>query len=153
MGEREVVLKTPAEPTETRGHSPYEPVARRKLGAPPEWKAYDWRLLESGDTLLTGGIPNDGPRNRRWRGVSPQRAVVTKEESDAELARFERETGKCHGCGGCGECVASVGVVEKPGTSILDGKFQRGVARYRIRTCSRCGGSGKAVVAEGAANA
>ncbi len=148
MSEREVILKSGQRPTATKPHTPYEPVARRKLDN-PLWQAHTWRLLDSGDTLLTGGVPNAGPKAKRWKGISDQQCVVTKEEAAREIDRYERETGKCSDCGGCGEKVFGFGVVAKPGASLMDRNgYQRGVTRYRIRACHRCNATGNAAPAK-----
>ena len=110
----------------------YGTAARKKLDAPPEWEWYGLKVIgEAGDTLVEGGIPNDGRKGSgRWRGVKGQTCVVTRDEVSAVRAEYERETGNCADCAGSGKTVKSVSVAD-------------GVA---YRPCSRCEGSGNAAL-------
>ncbi len=122
--------KKPREP-ERPFFNAWESVARRKLNAPPEWEWYavDGRTYrDSGDTIVTGGVPNKGVSgSKKWKGVKGQKAVVSETEIRDARAEYERVTGKCVGCCGCGE--------ELAGSSSVTGP--------RYRTCSKCKGSGR----------
>jgi hypothetical protein len=106
----------------------YLAAARKKLNAPPEWEWYALEVLTpTDDTLVTGGIPNAGGRSRRWRGVEPQKCVVTRADVAAVNDEYERDTGLCCRCAGTGETLASASV-------------DRG---NTYRKCARCVGTGK----------
>ena len=110
-------------------------IARKKLNAPTEWQWCKWKAV-SHDCLLAGGVPryvksgkNKGQKT--WRGVKLDELVIARTEIDAANAAYEKETGNCHACIGTGEVWAGSNFVTKTNT---------------LRTCSRCGGTGKAKV-------
>lgn len=108
-------------------------VARRKVSGPDGWEVCGWERIGGGpDLVVEGGVPRllkAGPRkgDKTWRDVPVQKAVVTREELEAEHARYEVATGKCGDCYGKGEVFASWHHVE--GT--------------KYRKCERCGGTGE----------
>lgn len=107
-------------------------LARRKLGALPEgFEFFEIRATKWG-TMLKGGVATvtkSGKNKGRKRWGGPHlTAIVTDEEYQAELARYERETGNCHECLGEKQTVAGW-------------HHQTG---WSYRTCHRCKGSGKA---------
>jgi hypothetical protein len=106
---------------------------------PPEWQ---WFYLNARDMpedfiQVQGGVPTafykSGPRKGRpkwgpredYEKLWIRRADVKETEH-----RWESETGKCHACEGSGERMRRVSAATK-----------------EFVTCSRCSGSGKAVVA------
>lgn len=109
----------------------YEMVARKKLDAPPDWQACNFKVIGV-DTLLEGAVPKirtRGPRKGQptWRGMKLQQVVVTQAELDAERKLYEKTTGNCSECTGSGEVVWSVSSTE--GT--------------KYRPCPKCAATGK----------
>lgn len=113
-----------------------EDIARRKLGAGPDWQWCKSEVIGAyghGDFLLSGGVPRilkSGPRKGRgtWAGITLDRCVVTQSEIAAEQRAYEASTGTCHRC--LGEKQTIHGVSSTNGTT------------YRV--CSRCMGTGLA---------
>ncbi len=117
-----------------------ETVARRKLpGLPADWRIAKWQAIgEAGNAVLftfmrvTTRVLRSGPNRGKERRTyhKPERtSVVTREETDAEEVRYERETGKCGNCAGNGQ--------EWAGWSAANG--------HRYRECSKCGATGLAL--------
>ena len=117
-----------------------ESVARRKVGTPPEWEVYRWERVENklhpasgyDDFIVHGGVPRTIKRGSRkgektWVVKQSRRVIVTGDEIKEEYERYEDETHKCGECFGDGEVFA--------GWSITSGA--------RMKTCKRCGGTGK----------
>lgn len=108
----------------------WESAARRIGGHPPEWKFYQFEVIDGG-MLVTGGVPRyvtRGPNKGqpRWKGRG-DRVLVGDAEHRAECSAYEHETGKCHKCWGTGQEFA--GWSRDQGT--------------HYRTCFRCKGTGK----------
>lgn len=104
-------------------------VAKNKMNI-PGWEPFAWEVIGNDGVLVTGGIPRllkRGPRKgeKTWDGKG-DKIVVVKSEIDAEMQRYERETGKCQDCFGTGRVFA--------GWSAASGK--------RTRACKRCAGDG-----------
>jgi hypothetical protein len=108
-------------------------IGRRKVSGPEDWEVCAWeRIGDGNDLVVEGGVPRllkVGPRKgkKTWRDVPLQKAVVTRDELEAEGARYEAETGNCGDCYGKGDVFA--GWSSAAGTE--------------YRTCGRCNGSGK----------
>lgn len=107
-------------------------VAKRKVGGGDGW---EWCSSEAvgRDFLIKGGVPTIVTRGKakgrkRWKGVPLDRALVSRDEFDAEAARYEAETGNCRECRGAGKTAYRWSKDE--GTS--------------YRECRSCGGTGKA---------
>lgn len=105
----------------------WEAIAKRKAGDIDGWEWGDVRAAGD-DLIVRGGVPNPGPRFRKWKGVQLTEVVVTKAEEQAEYERYERETG------GCGECFGE-------GQVLADWHRETG---KEYRPCPVCGGTGKA---------
>lgn len=110
-----------------------EDIARRKLGAPPEWSWCKSERIGTDSFLLEGGVPRllkSGPRKgqRTWRDVDLARCIVTDSEITADKATYEAQTGICHEC--LGEKVTLVSWSSTAGR--------------KTRECRRCKGSGSA---------
>lgn len=83
-----------------------ETIARRMLGAAPEWALASARSVQGG--LIVEGSPatviSRGKNKGRKRWSKPlQTVIVTEPDYAAEIARYEREEGKCHECFGEGK--------------------------------------------------
>lgn len=110
-----------------------EDIARRKLGAPPEWTWCKSERIGTDAFMLEGGIPRklkSGPRKGRntFKDCELAKVVVTDAEVKAEKAAYEASTGLCCECRG-----------EKVTTarwSTTEGR--------ETRECRRCKGSGTA---------
>lgn len=117
-----------------------EAAAKRKLNQlydlPPGLKPGSVELLGDGRFLVCAGPTrrvSKGPRKDTADLLSiTHRVIVTKEEIEAEQARYEVELGKCHICGGTGE-------------AFLSWHHTQGI---KTRECPRCGGTGDAPVGE-----
>lgn len=110
-----------------------ETVGLKKLGSPAGFVWYRWEAIGA-DVILTGcvssGVITKGARKGRPKYDGPkQQVVVTVMEEDAELARYEAETGECGHCMGDGKEFASWHHIN--GTT--------------WRECRSCHGSGKRV--------
>lgn len=95
------------------------------------WEPFKYEMIGK-DSLITGGVPRiltKGPRKGRktWDGAGTA-VVVTKDEVEAEAARYTAETGNCATCYGEGKVFASWHHIE--GTT--------------YRECNVCTGTGKA---------
>src|SRR5262249_42784812 len=116
--------------------------AREKYNLPPEW---EWFKLEAigpingpRDIMITGAVAPlkisgkyKGQHDWKKRDKSTEvRCVITEAEHTAFCLRFEAKTGSCFQCKGIGQQVT--------GWSSTEGTT--------YRTCTRCGGSGKAKV-------
>jgi hypothetical protein len=128
MGDVSTVLETPP----MRDESHMSRIARRKLGAPPEWELCGWERVGTDGVLITGGIPRllkSGPSKgkKTWRDSEITKAVVTKGEEAIERAAYEASTGNC------GECLGS-------GKTWAGWKLGEGSS---YRQCRDCSGTGK----------
>jgi hypothetical protein len=119
-------------------HSPdfYHIAASRKFTAPPGFAWYRWEAIGPDAVILTGcvssGLYAKGPRKGRPKYDGPPvRLVVTQREYEAEVARYESETGKCARCGGDGQAWA--GWHHETG--------------HEFKACRRCAATGKAKAA------
>ncbi len=113
---------------------------RREFNLPDDFHFYKWECFpNTGDTiyvaftgggrcpLLSRGKRKGEPNHRK--ATECQTFNVTITQSDQWEDDYESETGKCRECRGEGKTVWSVGV---------------GGTKYR--TCTACGGSGKAAL-------
>jgi hypothetical protein len=106
-----------------------EAVAKRKMDT-PGWEPYAWEAIGTDGTMVTGSIPRllkSGPRKgeKTWDGKG-DKVVVVKSEILAEMARYEKETGKCCQCMGQGKVAAGWSSATGP----------------RYRPCLICKGTG-----------
>lgn len=110
-----------------------EVAARKKIGAPPEWKAFQWEVvdhknIETSAIRVRGSVPIGTRRDGRprWGKVSDaDSAFIYREDVEAAKQEYERESGKCADCiGGLYCCGASVDL------------------GFKYRPCSRCDGKG-----------
>lgn len=110
-----------------------EVAARKKIGAPPEWKAFEWSVvdhknIETSAIRVRGSVPIGWRPNGRpkWGKVSEaESAFIYKADVEAAKQEYERESGKCADCiGGLYCCGASVDL------------------GYKYRPCDRCEGKG-----------
>lgn len=115
-----------------RGFDAMTAAARKKLGVGSAWEWYAWDALDGPgeEVLITGGVPSNPTAKKpsdRWKGVEPQRCVITRADMEAARAVYERETGLCASCN--------------------DGEQWSGWSRdhgHRYRPCTRCNATGKA---------
>jgi len=106
-----------------------ETVARRKLNVGPDWRVFSWEFVRPDNFLVEGCVPSTDLLGKvKWDG-KPSKTVVTRGERDAELARFEAETGKCGWC--CGDGLEFKSWDHKTGTE--------------HRPCRNCGGTGERI--------
>ncbi len=105
-----------------------EAVALRKVGNPDGFSIFAWERLGDGSTLIRMKfeVIQANGKQRKWSG-DEKTACVTKAEIDAEIVRYEAETGMCAECGGTKQ--------EWAGWSISDGN--------KYIECRRCGGTGR----------
>jgi hypothetical protein len=115
-------------------------ISRRKLDETPDWESFAWTRIGDMDGkkmpmdfLVKGGVPRllkSGPRKgeKTWRDAKTRECLVTEVEINAEMARYETETGNCSDCGGSGK--------EWAGWSADGGT--------KYRACNKCDGSGRA---------
>lgn len=108
-----------------------ESAARRKLKAPSEWLGFIFECIAE-DYIVTGAVPvgfySRGPRKGKpkWEGPGIK-VIVTRAETDAEVKRYEEETGNCAECLGTKEVFASWNI-------------KTGV---KMRPCQTCDATGK----------
>lgn len=106
--------------------------ARRKLCAPPDWKAYRFEAI-TGGFIVTGSEPVGtyltGPRkgSPKWVGKGVQ-VILSDVEVKAEEALYVQTTGNCHECLGKKKILDSWSKAE-------------GVKR---KPCPHCNATGKA---------
>lgn len=113
----------------------FNQIARRKLGAGPDWRWCVVQAVGSTDTtLVRGGVPRlkrsgKDKGGTTWRGVTLSDVTVTRDELRSEKANHEASTGECAECFGTGQRLS--------GWSVEHGT--------EYRPCSRCDATGKAV--------
>lgn len=111
-----------------------EEVVRAKLNAPPEWKAYRWKMIGQDVCEVTGGIQK--ATGKKWGGVKkrPHHGKEYAHISEIEVARKEYEkNGDCAECLGTGQLMKSWS--SESGTT--------------FKGCSKCAGTGKSEIARG----
>jgi len=109
-------------------------VALRKIGKPEAFSVCGWEALDDGSCLVRMKLelPRVDGERRKWIG-GEKTACVTVQETDAEEARYEADTGKCSKCDGTGQ--------QWDGWSAANGN--------RFKPCTKCGATGRPANATG----
>ena len=114
-------------------------IAKRKNGD-EDWQPFSFKVIGKNmeDTLVTGGIAKivKTGRNKgkfKWnKDCIETQEIVTQAEYEAEVERYEKETGNCAECLGRGETLNRI-------TKSIEGNTY--IPQYK--TCKRCNGGVK----------
>lgn len=116
-----------------------ESVARKKLGVDNSWEVCGWTIIgdrtQDRDCIMRLGVPRvlkSGPNKggKTWRDSEILECVVTWNEVEQEMKRYEIETGNC---------------VECLGTSNQWAGWSKDLG-MAYKPCEKCKATGKAVM-------